>query len=114
LCNDLKELEENIFSKYKLPTVEINESKLKEMLDIFYKQDSGIPFYKDKLELRLIDHRSNKSIKNIIDKLNDVANIDKHMVLLGVSGCGKTSTLYSIAREFYALYFYCTVKEVIK
>jgi hypothetical protein len=92
----------NIFSAQdSMETLNMDES----ILNINVKSLDGVPnllyseeIYNDEKEI---------GIEMPIDRL--VKIVRKVIVLIGVSGCGKTRTCYDLCRKYWGLYFDCTV-----
>ena len=91
----------NIFSAQdSMETLNLDES----ILNVNIKSLDGVPnllysedIYKDEKEI---------GIEMPIDRLFKI--IRKTIVLIGVSGCGKTRTCYDLCRKYWGLYFDCT------
>ena len=92
----------NIFSAQEsMENINLNDS----ILNLEIKSLDGVPnlLYSEEF----YPHEKEIGIEMPIDRLANI--VRKVIVLIGVSGCGKTRTCYDLCREYWGLYFDCTV-----
>ena len=77
------------------------------ILNLNIKSLDGVPnlLYSEEIYA----HEKEIGIEMPIDRL--VKIVRKVIVLIGVSGCGKTRTCYDLCRKYWGLYFDCTVDD---
>lgn len=77
----------------------------KSILNLQIKSLDGIPnlLYSEEI----YDSEIEIGIELPIDRLCEIGN--NTIVLIGVSGCGKTRTCYDLCRRYWGLYFDCTI-----
>jgi hypothetical protein len=91
-----------------IPPPDVKPADLQAILGRFHKQGVDLPFSGEEVDPRLLDDYITPVAQEMIKSLQ---RTEKHFILLGKSGDGKTRAIFDVAREFFTIYIECVPEE---